>query len=791
MTLTPSMFYAYPAEPVDVAESIEAAISEINSGATVRIDGWKGISGTGKVLIEEITKQIDESELFGCDLTVLSHNVLFELGYAIGKERRVWVSVSEVIDSERRGLRKIDTLVPIGHARYVNKAQLVSKFYADQPWIDLTAVLGKGDHTRSPVRPRGASVLYLKSALATDSSITLSQELDSSKIFGERIVDDPSEVPHESLDWYIQKTRRADAVIVHLLSNENQSSESHNAKCSLVAGLAFGMGKPLLMLAHSPFHTPIDYHSLLKVHATANQCRDIIDRWLRENETSITEIYNQIANFDINRKASSELARLSVGETVAENESHLIDDYFLETGAFKQALNGHQTIFVGRKGTGKTANFFAVAMELRRDPRNHVCIIKPVSYELDGVVKLLQQTMNRAERGYLVESLWKFLIYTELAASVADEISQRPAYHQPTDGERQLLTFVQEHQALIDLPFSIRLQQTVEKLASPVSASSTAETRARISVLLHDTLLARLRAILGAALEERARVSILVDNLDKVWGEREEIEILSQMIFGLLGVAGRISNEFRSGYHRRPAANVTLAVFLRSDIFSIIQEIAREPDKLSFERITWDDAELMMRVVDNRLSYSLDETVPPPMIWDRYFTPTVLGQSTRTYIGQHVIPRPRDAIYFVREAIAQAVNRGHAKVQSDDIIAASREYSQYAFDALLVEDDPRSSKLEGVLYEFAGAPQVLSLGEVEKRIAAAGVEMDRAERYFDMLLDTNFLGIANAAGKFEYPIDESRRKTFQRVAKQIAINRGITQTFEVNKVFWPILQISS
>lgn len=67
-----------------------------------------------------------------------------------------------------------------------------------------------------------------------------------------------------SLAWYVQQVTSAFAVVSHLLSTEYQNWELHNAKHALVSGLALGMAKPLLMLAHEPYPSPLDYHDLLR-----------------------------------------------------------------------------------------------------------------------------------------------------------------------------------------------------------------------------------------------------------------------------------------------------------------------------------------------------------------------------------------------------------------------------------------------------------------------------------------------------------------------------------------------
>ena len=41
---------------------------------------------------------------------------------------------------------------------------------------------------------------------------------------------------------------------------------------------------------------------------------------------------------------------------------------------------------------------------------------------------MLRQELNRSEKGYLVESFWKFLLYTELARSLDEAIRSKPTY---------------------------------------------------------------------------------------------------------------------------------------------------------------------------------------------------------------------------------------------------------------------------------------------------------------------------------------------------------------------------
>ena len=59
-------------------------------------------------------------------------------------------------------------------------------------------------------------------------------------------------------------------------------------------------------------------------------------------------------------------------------------------------------IFVGRKGVGKSANLLKLVSEIGKDKRNLVCVIKPVAYDLEGIVSLLGKYKERDVKGYAV-----------------------------------------------------------------------------------------------------------------------------------------------------------------------------------------------------------------------------------------------------------------------------------------------------------------------------------------------------------------------------------------------------
>jgi hypothetical protein len=97
------------------------------------------------------------------------------------------------------------------------------------------------------------------------------------------VIDDPSEMVPQPLSWYAQQVDSSFAVVTHFLAEDYDGYRLHNAKHALVAGMALGLGRPLLMLAHAPYSSPLDYKDLLRVHNTARNAEAIFDNWLAPN----------------------------------------------------------------------------------------------------------------------------------------------------------------------------------------------------------------------------------------------------------------------------------------------------------------------------------------------------------------------------------------------------------------------------------------------------------------------------------------------------------------------------
>jgi ABC-type transport system substrate-binding protein len=295
----PTGFFAYPSKPPSLPESIEEAIRRINETGKVDLVSWKNNNVGGKFLIDTVCKGITNNNIFICDLTYLNHNVLFELGFAIAKNKRVWLIHNPHIEKSIKAFEEFKLLTTIGYIPYANSDDIKSKFLTEKPYDDLDNTIFKT--SIEPIKYLRSSVklLYLKSSIQTQASVKLTQRILKSTIPIE--IDNPDE-GLKTLTWYAKRISNAYALIAHFLSDDYAERELHNAKNSFISGLAYGLEIPLLMLAEEPYHSPLDYREILKTHETASQCEKYANEWLLPNENKYQTSVKKLGGVDVAKR---------------------------------------------------------------------------------------------------------------------------------------------------------------------------------------------------------------------------------------------------------------------------------------------------------------------------------------------------------------------------------------------------------------------------------------------------------------------------------------------------------
>jgi hypothetical protein len=784
----PTVFFGYPSRPELRAETVEKAARDLElQGALIPVP-WTSLKISGRFVIDEITRAISDAEVAVFDLTNLNLNVMFEVGYAIGSDTVIWLTRDTSVTESRRMWERVALLTTVGYTPSTNSQEIVDGIWRDRPWQWSGTIYDQAIREYLQPGPVGG-ILYLPSPHDTNPARAVTRQIEryrrQQKI--RVITADPDETAVESLAWYAQQIYQTSAAIVHLTTPLRTDGAIFNARYSLLAGLAVGMGKPLLMLAEADFTSPIDYRDSVATYGSERQAVTALERWLGRNPIAPTAVGGSSGLPEARPDLSVELRSLRLGEPVAENEADELVNYFLETSAYQDLLTKNTLVFVGRKGTGKTANLLQASEELGTDTRNLVVVIKPSSYELDNLVDLIRDFSERGETGYLLESLWKYLIYTEIAIAAKNAFIVRVGL----TGEKKVqdfLAYIDERSDIFADDFATRLEAAVNRVTRDDSAVGLTERRARISEALHAGLLQDLREHLGEVLGGYARIAVLVDNLDKTWQRSTDIEQMSLFLLGLLSSVGRITEEFAKQDRWRRSMSVTLGVFIRSDIYAHVRRIAREPDKIPLARLTWTDGGMLIRVIEERFQAARGNTDDQALeLWERFFAPTVDGLPTREYLLKTVLPRPRDIIFLCSAAIASAVNRRATRVEAEDFKRGEALYSQNALEALQVENGLSIQELEGVMYEFAGSKPAVGHAQVQAAVVAAGLPAARTSEVVELLTSLSFLGQEVAPGRFEFTFEPDLSLVYDVMARHQGASEN--RRFLIHPAFRAYLEI--
>jgi hypothetical protein len=345
-------FYAYSSNPA-ISFHIHHAIELIgDANKEVKLISWQDNPATGQFIIQKVCKEIDECDVFICDLTDINLNVLFELGYAMFMQKKLWITLNTDFYDKEKFSQTLGFLTSIGYVTYENADQLRDKFIADAPYKDLlTTFYSSAIHNIVTQIPLGEpSLCYLKSPQPTGASQELTALL--SKLSWPLVTDNPQEVRNRPLAWYIENVERSFGIVAHFVDEKNEQKYPQNARYALVCGMAHARGKPFLMLAHSVYKPAVDYRDFMFVHNTPKECNKITTEWLEKNSGKFEDNTKIYSNRQRYFRATENLQRVKLGEYVAEDEKEILGQYFIKTAIFSQALKTSQyMVYVGRKGS--------------------------------------------------------------------------------------------------------------------------------------------------------------------------------------------------------------------------------------------------------------------------------------------------------------------------------------------------------------------------------------------------------------------------------------------------------
>ncbi|PYY32972.1 hypothetical protein DEI89_11340 [Curtobacterium sp. MCBD17_030] len=540
-----------------------------------------------------------------------------------------------------------------------------------------------------------------------------------------------------------------------------------------IAGVVRGFQIPLLLVVEGVFPPDARFGDCGYIYSSPIGLQEHVEAWLEDLPTA-PGTNRRLGRLNLR----VELPIQSFGQYVAEYEKDELSDYFVQTSQFRAVIDGTATVFVGRKGTGKTATMSQAVEELRKDRRNLVVAVKPTSYEFGAMTELLAAMPGDLAGEYLMLSVWTYLLYTEIGLRALSFASEQPARGGANLELQALESELGELGAWPDEDISVRLERLLDQLRRDEKRDGESSQQF-VSRALKLQRLGALRSHITSTLRTFDRVAVLLDNLDKTWERGADYRTLSRFILALLTTIGRVQKEFAREEAKGSAFRVSLAVFLRTDIHDALAVHAREPDKIDVRVVQWHDEELLSRVLEERFAAKRTTKRTDLNLWADLFDTEVRGLETRDYLMWRILPRPRDFVFLANAALTTALDRQHAIIKSSDILFAEKIYSRFAVDALMVEGDAESFDLEDVLYGFTGLDSTLSETELRSAIG------DRSEWEIvrDWLIQTSFLGVEVQPGEFRHVEGRREARKVSKLGERYARRVGGDVMFRIHPAF--------
>lgn len=766
-------FVAYSSRDAALATLIADAVYVANGKSDrVRYETWVYNDIAGNPLISPILDRIEESAFIIADITTLNLNVVYEIGFAIGSGKRAYLIRHQGTTGDKDVAREAGIFDTLGYHEYSDQADLVRRLTSniDPEPLQFSVEL---DH-HAPV--------YLVEPPIKGLAVTaMIARLKKARYRYRSFI--PGEDVRLSAVDAIRQVACSSGILVALEDPGKPHALVHNIRSMFVAGLADGMGKPLLVLCPAGTDAPLDVRDEIKHYRNEHDIADHIADLVLE----VTDHLQQDTPPPI--RPGSLLDTLRIGDTAAENEMATLSQYYLQTDEYQRALGGSVNLAVGRKGSGKTALFVQLRDKIRRDKRNVVVDLRPEGYQLIKLKEDILAYLSEGSRQHLITAFWEYLILLE----VAHKLLQKDQYthkhnHEIRDLYLELKDTYKVEDFSVEGDFSERLMVLSRRIGDEYRTKYGTGTERRLATeqvtgLLYRHDLAKLQGLISEYLERKATVWILFDNLDKGWSTQGVDEIDATALRCLIDAGRKIEREMRKADRL-----LHCIVFVRNDVYEHVMKRSSDYGKEMRAVLDWTEPDLLREMLRLRLVLSLDGMAPNvdfDQIWPTFCVSHFHGEETSAYLIERSLMRPRNLLKIFNHCRGFATNFRHAKIEEEDIEKGLRAYS----NDLLVELDHELTDVfpaaRDVLYHFLDAASVMGDAELNALISSAGVENGNVRRVIDFLIYYGVLGLrTDNEDLYIYEVNYNPKMIEARAQRA----RG-KAFYVINPAFWPALSI--
>jgi len=762
---TSKAVFLYPSKPVNVAATIEGAVDLLKKNLPQqKWLTWRDFRVEGQVIFCEICKRMRFADFIVADVTTLNFNLLFEIGFAVGLGIPVAPIRDTTIITNKSEFDELGMLDTIGYVDFQNSQQLYLAIATKQPFAGLPPQIDAVSYE--------APVYVVRSSIDTNGQIKLFSALSKSGLRFRTF--DSREISRISILEARKQVSSSLVVAAHLLSPQRIGALVHNARCALIAGLAVAKGKPVLLLQEEHFPQPIDYRDIVYSYSHPNQVEVPITKLILHAIKSLQSAKKR----DVSPPKKF-LERLDLGDIAAENEISALESYFVKTAQFHEAKRGKARLVTGRKGSGKTAIFYALYSQLSTSRSLTVLDIKPEGHQFSELREVVLSKMSAGFQEHTFTAFWDYILLCEIAHEViaTDEPWARLDLARRTKF-KNLAKVYSAHSSEESADFSERLLMQIRRITERYNGQTITTPGELTSILFKDDIKVLERAVIDY-IQEKAGVWILIDNLDKGWPTRGASDEDILIIRTLLEACRKLQKQLSA-----PKVSFHVLVFLRNDIYEHLILKTSDKGKDSAIALDYDDSQVFKEIVRSRLEVCTDIKGDFTDLWSMVFETHVGAHDSFDFILERTLMRPRDLLNYLKVSVETAINRGHERVLQEDILKAEESYSDSILLGITFEIRDVFPKVTEPLYGFIGCPTHLHAQQVLKILKDIGFAEQDLDRVLQLIVWFGFLGVQQD-GQDSPAFAYQARQNMEKLLTPIKQGRAI---FVIHPAFRKALQ---
>lgn len=726
--MTQTVFFAFPGRDQLISSAIEDACKHAST-ATCTFVPWKARDLTGQPIDAGVARWVEEADVVFADISHPNHNVTFEIGYAIGLGKPIYLvrhSQSEWSDVEAIGL-----LHNLGHRTYNNRE-------------DLENILRSAE-ARSPGWPNpkknfSQPLYFVQPSSSEDSLIRLSSAIKKRGRIRFRTFN-PKEVDRLTATEAYNQVASSFGVVATWHSEHVSHAIRQNQRAAFVVGLAKGLDVPFRLIAADHLRLPLDLDEISTRISESSDVGSIIINLKEEMDSSSADYA------DFSPAPAGILSQIYCGDPAAENEMAILGDYFLETEEYNATVRGDVNLVSGRKGSGKTAVFIRTRDKIRSNKINIVVDLQPEGYQLLKLKEFALDKLSPGTRKEFLATFWEYIFWLEIAYKILEKDQLRASR------DSDLLIRYEKLQALFNArvdtgagDFSERLtrltNRIVERFQQTVSSDTNVLESSKTLGIVYGSEIGPIRSEIFSYLKLKGVVAFIFDNIDRIWTPGGFTDDDAAIIVGLIESLQEISRRFD-----REGIPFQWAVFVRSDIQEFVIKQMADYGKLATRSVEWSDRELLWKMFTRRIMNDVeDHTLTVESVWSSISVQRVGGKLTRDYLLDACLMRPRYLIRLFETARQRAIAFERDQIDETDYEAGMEELGWQVledFDRELADIVPSAQDL---LFQLSGLGEALSLPKLREAVASKVGNADLVEPTIDVLIWTGCIGVRSARG---------------------------------------------